>query len=121
MSSAPGIFQRTMESLLNGIPNVLVYLDDILVTGHTKEQHFSNLHEVLLHFCQAGLRLKKQKCQFLVKSINYLGYTIDQKGIHPFEGKVKAVKAAPNPKNLTEDESLPGVTYLLWQVPSESS
>ena len=58
VSSAPGIFQRTMESLLNGIPNVLVYLDDILVTGHTQEQHFSNLHEVLLHFRQAGLRLK---------------------------------------------------------------
>ena len=84
------------------IPNVLVYLDDILVTGHTQEQHFSNLHKVLLCFHQAGLHLKKQKCQFLVKSVDYLGYTIDQKGIHPFEGRVEAVKAAPNPKNLTE-------------------
>ena len=37
--SAPGIFQCTMESFLSGIPNVLVYLDDILVTGHTQEQH----------------------------------------------------------------------------------
>ena len=74
VSSAPGIFQCTMESLLNGIPNVLIYLDYILVTGHTKEQLFSNLHEVLLRFRQAGLRLKKQKCQFLVKSVDYLGY-----------------------------------------------
>ena len=53
VSSAPGILQRTMESLLSGIPNVLVYLDDILVTGHTQEQHVSNLREVLLHFHQA--------------------------------------------------------------------
>ena len=35
--STPGIFQHTMESFLSGIPNVLVYLDDILATGHTQE------------------------------------------------------------------------------------
>ena len=67
---------------------------------------------MLLRFRQAGLCLKKQKCQFLVKSVDYLGYTIDQKGIHPFEGKVEAVKAAPNPKNLTELKAYLGLlTY----------
>ena len=30
VSSAPGIFQRLMENVLQGIPNVIVYLDDIL-------------------------------------------------------------------------------------------
>ena len=59
VSSAPGFFQRTVESLLKGIPNVLVYLDDILVTGETQEQHIKNLHEVLSRFRDAGLRLKK--------------------------------------------------------------
>ena len=33
VSSAPGIFQRLMENVLQGIPNVIVYLDDVLVTG----------------------------------------------------------------------------------------
>ena len=112
VSLAPGIFQRTMKSLLSGIPNALVYVDDILVTGPTQEQHVNNLHEVLGRFRQAGLCLKKQKCQFLVKSVNYLGYTIDQQGIQPTEGKVEAVKAAPNPKNLTELKAYLGLlTY----------
>ena len=31
ISSAPGIFQRTVENLLKGIPNVMSYLDDILI------------------------------------------------------------------------------------------
>ena len=33
IASAPGIFQRTMEGLLGGLPHVFVYLDDILVLG----------------------------------------------------------------------------------------
>ena len=57
VSSAPGIFQRTMESLLQGIPRVLVYLDDILITGTSQEEHRANLKEVLSRLKEAGLRL----------------------------------------------------------------
>ena len=47
VSSAPGIFQRAMETLLQGIQNVAVYIDDILVTGTMKEVHQNTLNEVL--------------------------------------------------------------------------
>ena len=33
ISSAPGIFQRNMENLLQNIPYVIVWVDDILVSG----------------------------------------------------------------------------------------
>jgi len=42
VSSAPGIFKRVMESLLSGVPNVVVYHDDILVTGPTEEEHLAH-------------------------------------------------------------------------------
>ena len=36
-----------METVLQGIPNVCVYLDDVLVTGPTNEEHLKTLDQVL--------------------------------------------------------------------------
>ena len=47
IASAPGIFQRVIESLLQGINGVVAYLDDILVTGSTETEHLTALEEVL--------------------------------------------------------------------------
>ena len=47
ISSAPGIFQRVLESILQDIPGVVNYLDDILITGGTEEDHLRLLEEVL--------------------------------------------------------------------------
>ena len=45
LSSAPFIFQRTMEWVLHGILNTIVYIDDILVAGASEKEHFGNLGE----------------------------------------------------------------------------
>ncbi|PIK56483.1 hypothetical protein BSL78_06598 [Apostichopus japonicus] len=87
ISSAPGIFQRAIEGILQGMPNVVVYLDDILITGATEEEHLMILDEVLSH-------------------------VIDEKGLHPMPEKVKAIKEAPAPRNVTELKSYLGLlTY----------
>ena len=47
VSSAPSIFQRIMDSVLQGIPKVIVYIDDILITGSTDKEHLETLEKVL--------------------------------------------------------------------------
>ena len=37
IASAPGIFQRIMEGLLRDVPGVVVYQDDILITGRSDD------------------------------------------------------------------------------------
>ena len=107
--SAPAIFQRVMESTLQGIPHTVVYLDDILVTGRTHQEHLWNLQIVLRQLKQAGLRLKREKCQFLTKAVQYLGYRIDQDGLHPTDDKIKAIREAPAPRNVAELRSYLGL------------
>ena len=55
ISSAPGIFQRVIESVLQGISGVMVYIDDILVTGATQEEHLRALDAVLTRLENANL------------------------------------------------------------------
>ena len=76
VSSAPALFQRTMETLLQGLPQVCVYLDDILATGRSHQEHMANLEEVLKHLEEPGMRLKKEKCAFLMPEVEYLGHRI---------------------------------------------
>ena len=47
VSVAPAIFQRIVDSLLQGVPGTVVYLDDTLVTGKSREEHLRNLELVL--------------------------------------------------------------------------
>ncbi|KAL0160115.1 hypothetical protein M9458_043840, partial [Cirrhinus mrigala] len=102
VASAPAIFQRTMEGLRRGLTHVAVYLDDILVAGVTEEEHLQTLDVVLTRLQDAGLRLKRNKCEFLQKEVRYLGHLVDAQGLHPLKDKVQAVTEAPCPTNVTE-------------------
>ena len=40
-ASAPAIFQGTIEGTLQGIPMVSLYLNDILFSGKTQQEHLT--------------------------------------------------------------------------------
>ena len=109
VSSAPAIFQRTMDLSLQGIPGVVVYLDDILITGKTRSEHVQALDEVLSRLKKAGLRLQKKKCVFMASEVNYLGHRIDAEGLHPLSEKVRAIQKAPGPRSVSELKSYLGL------------
>ena len=56
-----------MDSVLQGIPHVICYLDDILVTGDNRNEHLKNLEEVLNRLQQYGVRARSDKCMFLTE------------------------------------------------------
>ena len=109
VSSAPSIFQRLMENLLQGIPGITVYVDDISVTGRTDEEHLQHLEETLKRLKTAGMRLKRAKCEFLLSSVEYLGHVISAEGLRTSDSKVKAILKAPAPQNVADLRSFLGL------------
>ena len=109
VSVAPSVFHRTLESLLAGIPNVCIFLDDILVTGKTEAEHMDNIRLVLQRLQNAGLKVNKQKCGLFRYSVTYLGHRIDRHGLHPTTAKVEAIRNAPNPTKVKELKAWLGI------------
>ena len=98
---APAVFQRTMESILQGIDGVACYIDDI-ITGKTTKEHLDHLEEVLKRLAEHGVKAKKDKCRFFEDSVEFLGHLIDAKGIHTTPDKLRAIVDAPAPRNVNE-------------------
>ena len=111
IASAPALFQKTMDTLLQGVPNTLCYLDDILITGKTDAEHLQNLEEVLKRLQHHGLRVKPTKCRFMQSSVEYLGHCIDASGVHPTSQKVEAILNAPVPQNSQQLRSFLGLLH----------
>ena len=115
VSSAPGIFQRMMDTLLQGMEHVVAYLDDILITGTSDEAHLTTLGEVLCCLESDGLRLQNNKCVFMAPEVTYLGHKVDAEGLYPVAEKVETIQEAPAPKTV-RTEVLFGPAGLLWEV-----
>ena len=88
-----------MDNLLQGL---VFYIDDILITGRTEEKHLRTLDKVLQILEDAGMRLKKEKCVFMVCSVEYLGHSISKEGLQPTAEKVRAITKAPQLTNVSE-------------------
>lgn len=109
VKACPGIFQRLMSSLLAHIPGVAVLLDDIVVSGTDVNQHNVRLNAVLKQLQEAGLRVNKEKCKFMASKVDFLGFVVDESGIHPNEDKIDAIKGFPAPGNVKELQAFLGL------------
>ena len=101
ISSAPEILQRTMNKILEGVPGVICHMDDVIIHGTTREEHDQRVDEVMERIKRSGMTLNN-KCEFSKTSTKFLGFIIDEGGIHADPSKVAAISKFPAPQNVTE-------------------
>lgn len=71
-----------MTQILEGVPEVVCHMDDILVTGATLPEHDMRLEEVLSRLKAAGVTLN-EKCEFAKTSVKFLGHILSENEIQP--------------------------------------
>ena len=72
LCSGPSSWQRLLEHVLRGIPNLFIYLDDCLIFSKSEEEHQKTLKEVLTRLSDNDMALSVEKCKFAQKEVEYL-------------------------------------------------
>ena len=89
---APAYFQELMTSILKDFPFAIAYLDDIIIFSKTPQEHLSHIRMVFEKLQSANLSMKKSKCSFFSKEIQYLGHILSATGIRPLPSKTHTIQ-----------------------------
>ena len=81
-----------MTGILKDFPFTIAYLDDIIIFSKTPQEHLSHIHMVFEKLKTANLSMKKSKCNFFSKEIQYLGHILSTSGIRPLPSKIHAIQ-----------------------------
>jgi hypothetical protein len=111
LTNAPTTFMRLMDDVLRPFTNsfVVVYLDDILIFNRTWEEHMRHIQQVLSTLRQHKLYANLEKCSFGMNRVQYLGYIVDEHGVHVDPAKIQVIRDWPAPTTLTELQSFLGL------------
>ncbi|XP_043189707.1 uncharacterized protein K02A2.6-like [Amphibalanus amphitrite] len=108
LKSMPQCFQKLMECVLTGVPGVHVYLDDVIVTGGSRQEHDDHLQQVLRRLEDHNITLNRQKCKIGVTSVDFLGFTVTDGRISVSSERVQGLRSLAVPKSKKELQAVLG-------------
>jgi len=119
ISASSDLFQNKMDEIFNGLTGMTALVDDLLVTGKTRQEHDTNLLRCLERARAKGIRFNPDKCKIAVQEVTFFGHVISSNGLKPDPSKIEAITKLGIPQNRTELETLLGmVNYLQKFAPN---
>ena len=97
LRNAAQTFQRFMNSIFGDLPDVYIYIDDILIASENDIEHEKLLRMIFERLRDHGLAIHMTKSLFKTQKLDFLGHTVTNKGILPVQDKVKAIEEFPKP------------------------
>ena len=107
--SAPEVFQKRMNRILEGLEGILYLIDDVLVFGKMEAEHNARLHATLQRMRMSKITLNLVKRSFFLRSVKFLGHIVDWRGVSADPDKISAITRMAFPRNITEGRRFLGM------------
>ena len=114
--NAGATYCQTMRKLLEGIPCVDSYVDDVLIHTSSRAEHLSILRQVFGCIKATNLTVKPLKCNVGEDSIGFIGHNVKFGFLHTQQDNVEKVMKADIPKNKNSNPSFPWISGILLPI-----
>lgn len=94
----------------------------MIIAAATEQEHADILHQVMKRAEQLGIKFNKEKIQYKVDTVKFLGHVITPEGVRADSSKVQAIVEVPTPEDKAALQRLLGMTrYLAQYIPGEAT
>jgi len=113
IATAPEVFQKMAMVVFEGMEEVTVYFDDIIIATENEAEHKKILSQVVERDIKWGIKFIVEKMQFMTNSVRYVGIQFTEEGVLPDESLVEVVVKMREPNNSLEVQQALGLgSYL---------
>ena len=93
LTNAPAVFMGLMNNLFTNLLDrgIIVFLNDVLVYSHTRDEHIHLLHTVFGKLCEHQFYCKLKRCSFFHTSTTFLGFDVTPEGLKISNTKLKSL------------------------------
>ncbi|KAM7300391.1 uncharacterized protein ISCGN_020955 [Ixodes scapularis] len=110
IKTAPAIFTRLMRKVVQGLPKVYHYFDDVLIATENWEEHLEALELFFRRVKDEGLTIRPTKSEVGFSSVKFLGHIVGHGLLRPQVETLEKVQAAEQPETKKEVRSFLGLT-----------
>uniref|UniRef100_A0A3B3DIW6 ribonuclease H n=1 Tax=Oryzias melastigma TaxID=30732 RepID=A0A3B3DIW6_ORYME len=122
IKSASEVFQPKNCETFGNIPGVFIIADDMIIAATSEREHDEILQKVMERAKTANVKFNKDKIQFKVNTVKYLGHIITASGQKADNAKIRAIIDMPTPDDKQSLQHQLGMTKFLAQyIQNEAS
>ena len=100
LKNSGATYQRAMNAIFHDMlgHHMEIYINDIVVKSKKATEHVNHLRQSFEMMRLHQLKLNPLKCAFGVQVINFLGFSVHQRGVEIDQNKDKAIISASAPQ-----------------------